>query len=71
VNSPLFCAIFSSDLLQTLNNEATIMKFRSDIYKTINFDVRKVGEIGKAEDLSAHLRIVHPEFGEKFEQRKS
>jgi hypothetical protein len=39
------------------------MKFRSYIYKTINFDVIKciislrVGEIGKAKDLSASLRV--------------
>jgi hypothetical protein len=32
------------------------MKFRSDMYKTINFCVIKVGEIGKAKDLSAPLR---------------
>jgi hypothetical protein len=38
----LFCAIFTSDQQQTLNNQATIMKFRSDIHKTINFDVIKV-----------------------------
>jgi hypothetical protein len=29
------------------------MKFRPDIYKTVNFDVIKVGEIGKAKDLPA------------------
>jgi hypothetical protein len=42
VKSPLFCAIFTSYRQQTLNNQATIMKFMSDIYKTINFDVIKV-----------------------------
>jgi hypothetical protein len=31
------------------------MKFRSDVYKTINLDVIKVGEIRKAKDLSAPL----------------
>jgi hypothetical protein len=40
--SALFCAIFASDRQQALNNNATIMKFRSDIYKTINVDVIKV-----------------------------
>jgi hypothetical protein len=35
----MFCAIFTSDLQQILNNQAIIMKFRSDIYKTIHFDV--------------------------------
>jgi hypothetical protein len=41
VKSPMFCAIFTSDLQQTLNNQATIMKFRSDMYKIIKFDVIK------------------------------
>jgi hypothetical protein len=63
VKSPLFFSIFTSDLQQTLNHQATILKFRSDIYKTINFDMIKsiisikVGETGKAKDLSAPLRI--------------
>jgi hypothetical protein len=56
VKSPLFCAIFTADLQLTLHNQATFMNFRSDIYKTVNFDVIKVGEIGKAKDLSASLR---------------
>jgi hypothetical protein len=29
------------------------MKFRSDMYKTINFEAIRVGEIRKAKDLSA------------------
>jgi hypothetical protein len=56
----LFCVIFTSGLQQTLNNQVTIIKFRSDVYKTINFDERKVGEIGKAKDLSAPLRTLQP-----------
>jgi hypothetical protein len=54
VKSPLFCAIFTSDLQQTLNNQATIMKFRSCDKSIIGI---KVGEIGKAKDLSAPLHI--------------
>jgi hypothetical protein len=42
VKTPLFCAIFTSDRQQTLNNHTTIMKFKSDIYKTIIFDVIEV-----------------------------
>jgi hypothetical protein len=29
-------------MLQAVNNQATIMKLRSDMYKTINFDVIKL-----------------------------
>jgi hypothetical protein len=35
------------------------MKFRSDMYKTINYGVVKVGEIRKAKDLSAPLHTLH------------
>jgi hypothetical protein len=42
VKSQLLWAILISDLQQTFNNRATIMKFRSDVYKTINFAVIKV-----------------------------
>jgi hypothetical protein len=61
VKSLLFCDIFTSDLQETLNNQTTTMKFRSDVYKTINFDEIKVllvpekGERRKAEDLPAPL----------------
>jgi hypothetical protein len=30
VKSSLFCTVFTSDLQQTLSNQAAIMKFRSD-----------------------------------------
>jgi hypothetical protein len=61
MKSLLFCAILTSDLQQTLNNQATIVKFWSDIYRTINFDViksinsLKIDEIVKAKDLTAPL----------------
>jgi hypothetical protein len=42
MKSQLLCTIFDSYLQQILNNQATIMTFRSHIYKTINFDVIKV-----------------------------
>jgi hypothetical protein len=38
----LFCAIFTLDMQQTVNNQATLMKFRPSINKTINYDVIKV-----------------------------
>jgi hypothetical protein len=45
VKSPLFCTIFTSDLQETLNNQAAITKFMTDIYKkTINIEGMKVGE---------------------------
>jgi hypothetical protein len=56
VKSPLFCTVFTLDLQQTLNNQAAIMKFRPD--KSI-ISIR-VGEIGKAKDLSAsHIGNEH------------
>jgi hypothetical protein len=42
VKVPSFCTIFTSDLQQTLNNQATIVKFGSDTYTAINCDVVKV-----------------------------
>jgi hypothetical protein len=42
MKSSLFCAIFTSDLQQALNNQATVMTYRSDMYKTVNFEVIKV-----------------------------
>jgi hypothetical protein len=41
VISPLLCAIFISNLQQTLNNHATNMTFRSDIYQTVISNVKK------------------------------
>jgi hypothetical protein len=57
----VFCEIFISDPQHTLNNHVTVMKFRSDIHKTVNFDVvkvliKKVGEIG-TKHLSESLRM--------------
>jgi hypothetical protein len=59
--SELFCAIFSSDLQQTLNKNAAVVKFRLDIYSNevcCNKSIIsvKVGEIGETKVLSAPLR---------------
>lgn len=45
-------SIFITNLQQTQNDQATVMKFRSDLYKPVNINVIEVSEVGKAKDLS-------------------
>jgi hypothetical protein len=58
VKTPLFCAIFTSDLQRALNNEVTIIKLHIQNNKLCNdksiINI-EVGEIEKAKDLPASL----------------
>jgi hypothetical protein len=62
MKSLLFCSIFISDRQQTLNTQATIRKFRSNIYKTINFDVIKVLLAKKLRNRKSQRLISTPTY---------
>jgi hypothetical protein len=59
VKSPLLCTVFTSDVQQTLNNQATVMKCRPDIHKRTSFGAIKVLLVRKYPTEDSALKYVH------------